>query len=220
MNTKKKNHNKVYIYYINDLNKLHKNINEVVLSLGSSPINLNKIPESVTTLKFNNYFKNLPNEIPKNIINLYFYEFTNFLEELPFNVENVIIYKGFNNSVDNLGDNFKSIDFGLDFNNIVDNLPKSLEKVVFHFKFTNSINNLPSNIKFIHIINPDYDFINIKKLPKSIILLQLGLNDDLDDNLNNYFKLCLNNKKCILQPLEKNINISSKYLKNIYFYKE
>lgn len=228
---RKFNQNRICIRYSSELDKLDKFtksknefiiLEEVDISINRIPIDLSKIPQSVHTLRFNYNFENLPHEIPSNITRVYFEEFSDLLEDLPNTIEHVQIYKGFNNPVDNLGDHFKSIDFGCDFNHQVDNLPTSLEKVVFSISFNHSINNLPSNIKFIHILNPHYNFDSIKKLPKSLILLQLDLSEkefDLNEK-----EFSLNNKKCILLPHIKknNINIEGDYqfTKNFFFYNE
>lgn len=215
-------YNKITIHNTYELNELNKknnsnSIDEVEISIHGFPINLEKIPSSVSVLKFNYNFENLPHEIPPNIKSVYFYEFTNLMEELPNTIEHIQIHKGFNNPVDKLGDHLNSLDFGWDFNKRVDDLPSSLEKVVFYSSFTHSINNLPSNIKFIHIYNPNYDLGSIKTLPKSIILLQLGLDNDL--NINFTSDLC--DKNYILAPMDKNYDERKRvYLKNIYFYKK
>lgn len=218
---RKLTYNKVIIYNTHQLNELVKNLNlidEVEISIPGILIDLEKIPQSVSVLRFNYNFENLPCEIPPNIKSVYFYEFSEPIEKLPNTIEHVQIYKGFNHQVDKLGDNLKSVDFGLNFNQPINDLPSSLEKVVFHLSFTYPINYLPSNIKFIHIFNPDYNLENIKLLPKSLILLQLGLNEDLIDNFDFTFNLCGKNQ--ISLPIENNYDGQKQiYLKNIYFYK-
>ena len=205
-----------------DFVDIEEQINEIEISIPNNPIDLKEIPKSVSILKFNYNFINLPSEIPKNIKSVYFYEFTCLIEELPYNLEHIKIYKGFNHPVDKIHNNLKSIEFGLNFNHSVDNLPTSLEKVVFSKSFTHSINNLPHNIKFIFIHNPNYDLSSIKILPKSIILLQLGLsfNDDLGLNFSFDYTFNLNNKYHITQYVEENFEYAMiPYLRNIYFYK-
>lgn len=220
---RKLTYNKVMIYNIHQLNELVKKnnsnpIDELEISIPGIPIDLEKIPQSVSVLRFNYNFENLPHEIPPNIKSVYFYEFTEPIEELPNTIEHIQIHKGFNHQVDKLGDHLKSVDFGCNFNQPVDDLPSSLEKVVFHLPFTYSINNLPSNIKFIHIYNPNYDLGSIKSLPKSLILLQLGLNEDFIDNFD--FTFDLDGKNQISLPIENNYDGRKHiYLKNIYFYK-
>lgn len=217
---RKLTYNKVIIHNTHQLNELVKKnnsnpIDELEVSIPGIPIDLEKIPQSVSVLRFNYNFENLPCEIPPNIKSVYFYEFSEPIEELPNTIEHIQIHKGFNHQVDKLGDHLKSVDFGCNFNQPVNELPSSLEKVVFHLSFTHPINNLPSNIKFIHIFNPDYDLENIKLLPKCLILLQLGLNKDLIDN----FTFDLDDKNQISLPIENNYDgRKHRYLKNIYFY--
>lgn len=181
------------------------------ISISGVPIDLNKIPKSVFKLKFNYNFENLPHEIPSHIRSIYFYEYYELLEDLPHTLEEIVVYKGFNNPVDKLPDNIKSIDFGMNFNQEVNDLPTSLEKIVFGLNFTYPINNLPSNVKFIKILNPRYDLSTILKLPKSIILLELTTNEINDKN--NKIK----NIKII--DAEKKYYIEEKRnSKSIYFY--
>lgn len=219
---RKLTYNKITIhntYELNELTKKNSNpIHEVSITILRIPIDLEKIPQSVSILRFNYNFVNLPHEIPPNIKSVYFYEFHDLMEKLPNTIEHIQIYKGFNHPVDKLGDHLNSLDFGWDFNQPVDNLPSSLEKVVFYSSFTYPINNLPSNIKFIHIYNPNYDLDSIKTLPKSIILLQLGFKNDL--NIDYTFDFDLGDKKYILAPMDKSYDEQKcVYLKNIYFYK-
>jgi hypothetical protein len=220
---RKLSYNKVIINNTHQLNELTKKnnsnpIDELEVSIPGIPIDLEKIPLSVSVLRFNYNFENLPHEIPPNIKSVYFYEFSEPIEELPNTIEHIQIHKGFNHPVDKLGNHLKSIDFGWNFNQPVDDLPSSLEKVVFYSSFTHPINNLPSNIKFIHIYNPNYDFSSIKILPKSLILLQLGLNNDFDFTFD--FNFCLEDKKYIYPQMEKSYDERKRvFLKNIYFYK-
>lgn len=216
--------NKVSISSVDQLNKLVKSniltpVDEVVISIPGHSIDFDKIPSSVHVMKFNYNFENLPQEIPSNVKMVYFYEFSHLLEELPTCVEHIQIYKGFNHPVDKLGNHLKSIDFGLDFNQSVDDLPSSLEKVVFYQSFTHSINNLPSSVKFIHIYNSKYDFKSIKSFPKSIILLELGLDTHSNhdqDYYNSIFDLAHKNYTI---RIEENYNINKGMcLKNIYFF--
>ena len=210
------------IYQLNELNEKNNliPINELEISIPGPGIyvDLEKIPKSVSVLKFNYNYRNLPCEIPLNINSVYFYEFYYPIEELPNTIEHIQIHKGFNHPVDKLGDHLKSIDFGWNFNQPVDDLPSSLEKVVFYSSFTYPINNLPSNIKFIHIFNPKYNLESIKTLPKSLILLQLGM----DNNLHNDFNFTFDLKGKNYVSLNTDTNYDSQkqvYLKNIYFYK-
>lgn len=220
---RKLTYNKVIIHNTHQLNELVKKnnsnpIDKLEISIPGIPIDLEKIPQSVSVLRFNYNFENLPHEIPSNIKSVYFYEFTEPIEELPNTIEHIQIHKGFNCPVDKLGDHLKSVDFGWNFNQPVNDLPSSLEKVVFYSSFTHPINNLPSNIKFIHIYNPNYDLGSIKSLPKCLILLQLGLNEDFIDNFD--FTFDLGGKKQISLPIENNYyERKHGYLKNIYFYK-
>ena len=189
-------------------------------------IDLNLIPKTVHTLEFNYLFKNIPCEIPPNIKKVFFYEFTYLLEELPNTINEIEIYKGFNHPVDKLHFGLKSINFGWNFNHEINNLPSSLEKIVLGANFNHQINNLPSNIKFIYLSNPKYDYETIKKLPKSILFLQLGINEDIDFELHS----------CLLTNLNKNYELQLEqnyaygygngyaysntiYFKNFYFYK-
>lgn len=181
-------------------------------------IELNLIPASVHTLKFYYKFVNLPCEIPSNIKSVYFYEYSDLLEELPYTIENIEILKCFNHPVDKLHSNLKSLSLGWNFNQSIDNLPSSLEKIVLGINFNHSINNLPSNVKFLYISNPNYNYETIKKLPKSLIFLQLGVNDDID------LELGLNPNSNFIIQLEKNYGVNSftysntQYFKNFYFY--
>lgn len=217
----KSEYRKITIIYQYDLDKLIKNndlkpIDEIEFSLQNMQLDFKIIPQSVSALKFNYKFLNLPCEIPPNIKYVYFHKYTNLLEELPNTIEHIVIYRGFNHPVDKLGDHLKSINFGCDFNQPVDNLPSSLEKVVFNSSFTYPINNLPSNIKFIHILNSNYDFTSIKTLPKSIILLQLGINNHID--WNNGIEFDLGGKKFISPAERKYDEKSQTLLKDIYFF--
>ena len=220
---RKLSYNKITIHNTHQLNELTKKnnsnpIDELEVSIPGIPIDLEKIPLSVSVLRFNYNFENLPHEIPPNIKYVYFYEFSEPIEELPNTIEHIGIHKGFNHPVDKLGDHLKSVDFGWNFNQPVNDLPSSLEKVVFYSSFTHPINNLPSNIKFIHIYNPNYDLGSIKTLPKSLILLQLGLDKDFNNCYD--FAFDLEDKKYISAPMEKSYDERKQvYLKNIYFYK-
>jgi len=191
------------------------------ISIQGIPVDLNLIPNTVNTLKFNYNFENLPCEIPSNIKKVYFYEFSDLLEELSDTIEDIEIHKGFNNTVDKLHHGLKSISFGCNFNQPIDNLPSSLEKIVLGNNFTHQINNLPSNIKFIYLSNPEYDYPSIKKLPKSLVFLQLGLNEDIDFD----FNLLTNQNINHICQLEKNYGLqgltysNTQYFKNFYFYK-
>lgn len=221
---RKLSYNKITIrntYELNELTKKNNSnpIDELEISIPGIPIDLEKIPSSVSVLRFNYNFENLPHKIPPNIKSVYFYEFSEPIEELPNTIEHIQIHKGFNHPVDKLGDHLKSVDFGWNFNQPVDDLPSSLEKVVFYSSFTHPINNLPSNIKFIHIYNPNYDLSSIKTLPKSLILLQLGLDKDFNNGCD--FAFDLEDKKYISSPMEKSYDERKcVYLKNIYFYKK
>lgn len=192
----------------------------IEISIPGIPVDLNLIPNTVHTLKFNYNFENLPCEIPPNIKKVYFYEFSDLLEELPDTIEDIEIHKSFNNPVDKLHYGLKSISFGWNFDQPIDNLPSSLEKIVLGNNFNHQINNLPSNIKFLYISNPNYNYGTIKKLPKSLIFLQLGVNEDIDFDID--FD---SNMNCIPQ-LEKNYGANvgytysnTQYFKNYYFYK-
>jgi len=208
---------------LKNLSKINnQNVTELEISIPGKPIQMNLIPHTVHTLKFNYNFENLPLEIPPNIISVHFYEFSDRIEELPNTIENIDIYKGFNHPVDKLHNNIKSICFGWNFNQPIDNLPTSLEKIILGAWFTHSINNLPPNIKFIHIGNPDYNHISILKLPQSIVFLQLATNEDFDLD----FGLDINNNFNYVCQLEKNYSASginsytnALYYKNYYFTK-
>ena len=214
--------NSINIFTVSQLKNLLNNyekVSEIEISIPNTHIDMNFIPKTVSALKFNYVFKNSPSEIPPNIKSVYFYEYPYLVEELPNTIKQIEIYKGFNSSPDKLNDSVTFINFGLDFNQPIDNLPMSLEKIILGIKFIHSINNLPSNIKFIHIYNPLYDYQTIKKLPTSLILLQLGTNNDIDLELTHHI---INNLNYISQ-LEKNQDSEFfgkiKYLKNYYFYK-
>lgn len=193
----------------------------IEIYISGIPVNLNLIPSTVHKLKFNYNFENLPCEIPPNIKTVYFYEYSDLLEELPDTIENIEIYKGFNHPVDKLHQGLKSISFGSNFNHEVNDLPSSLEKIVLGINFNHQINNLPSNVKFLYISNPNYDYETIKKLPKSLVFLQLGVNEDIDIE---FSSIVSNNYNCISQ-FEKNYGMNSftysntNYFKNYYFYK-
>lgn len=193
------------------------------ISIPRIPVDLNLIPNTVHTLKFNYNFENLPSEIPPNIKKVYFYEFSNLLEELPDTIKEIEIHKGFNNPVDKLHHGLKSISFGWSFNQPIDNLPLSLEKIVLGNNFSHQINNLSSNIKLIYILNSNYDYGTIKKLPKSLIFLQLGVNEDIDFEFES--NLLTDKNINYISQLEKNNGANgftcsfAQYLKNFYFYK-
>lgn len=160
-----------------------QNINEITFLKPCGKYDLTKIPNSVYKLSFVYKFENNPAEIPEFIREVEFYEYDYPLESLPTNITKVEINKGFNRPTDNLGDNFISINFGNNFNQAIDNLPSSLVKITLGKEFTYPINNLPENLKFIHLHNPSYDFTTILKLPKSLLLLQIGTNKDIDIDL-------------------------------------
>ena len=91
---RKLTYNKVIIYNTHQLNELVKNsnlIDEVEISIPGIPIDLEKIPQSVSVLRFNYNFENLPCEIPPNIKSVYFYEFSELIEELPNTIEHIQI---------------------------------------------------------------------------------------------------------------------------------
>lgn len=236
------NNNTISVYNIYQLNELkNKSIqfDKVEISICCfHPIDLEKIPKSISTLKFNYNYVNLPCDIPINIKSVYFYEFSGLIEELPNNIEHIKIHHGFNHPVDKIHNNLKSIEFGINFNHLVDNLPTSLEKIVFSTGFSQSINNLPSEIKIIHIHNTNYDLTTIKTLPKSIVFLQLGLdlNSEFETNSNDSnsnsdfdfdfdFTFDLHGKNFFSPGIEKNYGCGMyespqcPYLRNIYFYK-
>jgi hypothetical protein len=193
------------------------------ISVPGIPIDLNLIPNTVHTLKFNYNFENLPCEIPSNIKKVYFYEFSDLLEELPDTIVDIEIHKGFNHPVDKLHQGLKSISFGWNFNQPIDNLPSSIEKIVLGNNFSHSINNLPSNIKFLYISNPNYDYETIKKLPKSLIFLQLGVKEDI--NFEFSYDILNNLNRNYMSQFEKNYGVNdftysnTQYFKNYYFYK-
>jgi hypothetical protein len=195
----------------------------IEISIPGIPVDLNLIPNTVHELKFNYYFENIPCEIPSNIKKVYFYEFSDLLEELPDTIEDIEIHKGFNHPVDKLHHSLKSISFGWNFNQPIDNLPFSVEKIVLGNNFTYQINNLPSNIKFIYISNPKYDYGTIKKFPKSLIFLQLGINEDIDLEFNSCLLTGPNTN--YKSQLEKNYGThgftysNTQYFKNYFFYK-
>jgi hypothetical protein len=207
---------------LKNLNKIYdKKITELEISIPGKHIEMELIPNSIESLKFYYDYENLPCEIPPSIKSVYFYEYYHLIEDLPITIENIEIYKGFNHPVDKLNNNIKYISFGWNFNQPIDNLPTSLEKIILGPSFTHSINNLPSNVKFIHINNPDYDYLSILKLPKSILLLQLATNEDFDLIFSSYIE---DNFKYVC-CLEKNLSISNSYnysnalyFKNYYFY--
>lgn len=214
-----KNYNKVSVYHNYNFNELKNktDITHIEICIPNALIELNKIPNSVIDLRFNYNFINSPCEIPLNIKSIYFHEYSNLLEELPNELENISVYKGFNYPVDKLHDGLKSIDLGLDFNQPIDNLPSTLEKIVLGIKFKHCINNLPSNVKFITILNTTYDISSIMNLPKSIILLELGTDTDFDFK----FGFDMSTTKYI-DTLEKNNDDLGRmifYIKKIYFYK-
>jgi len=197
-------------YRLIDIDKQIKSID--ILSFTTPKyIDLNFIPNSTKKLIFHYKFINKPNEIPKFIKEIEFYEYYYLLEDLPTSVENIIINKGFNNNVDNLGNNFKYIDFGNSFNNPVDNLPNSLEKIVLGQNFNKPINNLPDNLKILFLHNISYDHTTIMKLPKSIICLQIKINDDIELDINN-INITNKNIKCYRE------SVFIDNIKHFYFY--
>ena len=207
--------NKVIIRYNNDLNNLssfNEPIHEIIFSKPYGKYNFDMIPYEVKKLSFNYKYENNPSDIPDFIKDVYFYDYTNLLEDLPTNIETVIINKGFNNVVDNLGNNFKIIDFGSNFNQLVDDLPTSLEKITFGINFTHTINNLNDNIKSLYLHNQVYDYSKISKLPKSLIFFQIGTNADIELKLipdYNVKQFCF---------LENSYKINFQYYKNFYFH--
>lgn len=200
---------------IEPLTIIEISISETLLNM-----NLNLIPKTVHTLKFNYNLKNMPYDIPPNIKTIYFYEYYYLLEELPYTIENIEIHKGFNHPVDNLHHGLKSISFGWNFNQEINDLPTSLEKIVLGINFNQDINNLPSNVKFLYISNPNYDYDTIKKLPCSLIFLQLGVNEDYDIKFDSIESNNLN----YISQFEKNYGkndftySNTNYFKNYYFY--
>ncbi len=205
------------------LNNDKQIITELEISIPGKPIEMNQIPQTVHTLRFNYNFENLPSSIPSNITSVYFYEFSDKIEELPNTIENIDIHKGFNHSVDKLHNNLKYLNFGWNFNQPIDNLPTSLEKIILGQYFTHSINNLPPNIKFVYIGNPNYSHTSISKLPKSMIFLQLATDKDFDLDFNSE----INDNYNYICQLEKNNSISTSnsftnalFLKNYYFVKK
>ena len=182
---------------------------------------LTKIPNTVVKLDFRYKFENNLEEIPEFVRELVFYDFNLPLENIPSNINCVIIEKGFNLPVDNLGNNFIELDFGANFNQPIDNLPSSLIKITLGANFMQSINNLPNNIKFIHLHNPYYDYTTIKKLPLSILFLQLGTqNVDITLDLDKI----ITERKNFHSTKEKNFGISNghafkcDYFNNFYFF--
>lgn len=201
---------KTSIYNNSQLENLkNKIIDHIDICIPSVKINMKNIPKSVTSLNFHYTYINLPVEIPRSIKNIYFSEYYQLIEDLPNNIENIQINKGFNKPVDKLFNNIKYIDFGNNFNQQINDLPSSLEKIVLGKSFLHQINNLPLNVKFIYIHNSEYNYLSIKILPISIIFLQIETNLDSNLNLN---KIDLKGKKIICQT--ENIFL------NYFFYKE
>ncbi len=180
---KKKNINTIQIQNEYELNNI-TNIDNLIITKSHGSFDLSLIPKSVSSIIFCYTFVNKPSEIPSFVSKVKFYNYSNYLEELHNEINEVEINYGFNLPVEKLGNNFKIIDFGLCFNQSIDNLPSSLEKIVLQKSFTLSINNLPEKIKIIYLHNPNYDYSTIKNLPKNLILLQISLNRDEDIELN------------------------------------
>jgi hypothetical protein len=194
-------------------------IDEMILTNPNVKYDFTNLPITVRKLIFHYTFVNNPTDIPEFVKEVEFYYYVCPLENLPTNINHVIISNGFNHPVDNLGNNFITIGFGDSFNQDISNLPSSLEKIILGYMFTHSINNLPDSIKFLRLHNPNYEHNSIQKLPKSIILFQIGIrNIDLVLNLNSS---PLDKKHYHIR--EKNFGLSCDatgcdYFNNFYFY--
>lgn len=214
----KNNINRINIRSDYELTKLKNSelVYEISFSIPYGKINLSGITIPIQKFIFHYKYGNLPLEIPKFVKELHFYDFDYKLEDLPTNIEHVIIYKGFNHPVDNLGNNFKTIGFGANFSQPIDNLPSSLEKIILGINFIHPINNLPDGLKILLLHSNKYDFSLISKLPSSLVFLQIGTNDDIELNLPESKYTCYLEKN---NGLEKGYGCNLQYLKNIYFYK-
>lgn len=207
--------NKVIIRYNSELDNLsnfNEPIHEIIFSKPYGKYNLDMIPNEVKKLSFNYKYENKPSDIPNFIKDVYFYDYTHLLEDLPTSIETIIINNGFNNTVDNLGNNFKIIDFGLNFNQLIDDLPTSLEKITLGVNFTHSINNLDDNIKSLYLHNHEYNYSTISKLPKSLIFFQIATNTDIELELYPDYNV----KQ--FGFLENSYRVNFHYYKNFHFY--
>lgn len=216
---RKRNINKINIRTESDLKKFKNNIEpiyEISFSIPYGSIDLSEITIPVYKFVFHYKYENNPFDIPNFVKYIEFYDFDYKLEELPTNIEHVIINKGFNYPVDNLGNNFKTIGFGSNFSYPIDNLPNSLEKVILGINFTHPLNNLPDGLKILILHNPKYDYSIISRLPSSLVLLQIGTDQDIELNLSELNFTSSLETNC---GIEKGYAWPSQYLKNFYFYK-
>jgi hypothetical protein len=156
------------------------NINTLIISSCFPNLNDYNIPNTINEIIFN-YSIYVRSEtkfpyIPKFIKKIEFYHFADIwsIEQLAtYELESIIIYKGFNKSVEMLNNTLKKIDFGMDFNQPINNLPSSLEIIILGTSFNQSINNIPDTLKILSIHNELYNLDSIKILPKSLIKFQL-----------------------------------------------
>lgn len=212
------------VYHVSnqaDLDKLYTMENEkpgiLMLNLSSLlTLDLSHIPPFIHTLHFARNANKYISQIPPTITTLHFLSFSCKLEDLPPTIQDVRIREGFNHPVDNLGNHFMTLDFGIHFNQPVSNLPSSLISVYFRESFTQTIDNLPHNLKFLHILNPNYDYSQIYNLPSSLILLQIkgkNIGYELEIEIGD-----LGKKQWIVTTMCIQSGIAEPNIKNIYFY--
>lgn len=129
---------------------------------------------------------------------------------IPFNLQSLIYYYNFNQSVDNLPINLKILLLNFSFNQTVDNLPSSLIVLKLDVLFKQSIDKLPNNLQILYLF-VTYIIDNIKIHENYII-------NDFIYSVLNTISLC-KHKRVNIEKL--NVNTLDEYInKLIYHFKK
>lgn len=141
------------------------------LSLQGDTYSLDNLPDSLTHLEINTYYRSAPDldNLPQSLIHLYLGKKINIsVDNLPRSLTTIVFGKHFNKSVNYLPQTLTSITFGDYFNQLIDNLPRTLIYLKFGDNFNNDIDSLSTmsclrSLSFGNSFNQ-----NIDKLPTSL----------------------------------------------------
>lgn len=160
----------------------------VVTGSPFAPINF---PSSLEILKINDYDYPL-NNLPANLNSLIIFSqfdnhFNHPLENLPANLKKLEFIKnesGYDYPIDNLPEGLEILDIRVDFSNkFILNLPKSLLKLYLGGNDNIIINELPPNIKVLTFaMNFEYHSL-LEKLPEGLKILNFYDNDNYVDEI-------------------------------------
>lgn len=92
--------------------------------------------------------------------------FNQKIDNLPYNLERLILSDSFNQKIDNLPSKLWCMKIGNNFNQEIDNLPQSLEILDLGNNFNKNIDNLPDNMHTLQL-GKNFDQ-EINKLPSAI----------------------------------------------------